>query len=121
MHAVKKKHIRTTATNKNLIDTEVKKGMFKSREKTDKRKLNGVPFVVMYYTSLNCFHKIIRDSTDWLYMNKEVMNLFLQGPMVSFKGATKLSSYFVKVKLYPVHRKVGSKNVLKITMTFVTT
>ena len=29
--------------------------------------------------------------------------------MVSFRSARKLSSYFVRGKLYPVHRKVGSK------------
>ena len=46
-------------------------------------------------------------------MNEEVKNLFLPGPMVSFRGARKLSSYIVRAKLYPLHRKVGSKKCAK--------
>ena len=46
-------------------------------------------------------------------MNEEVKNLSLPGPMVSFRGARKLSSYFVRDKLYPLHRKVGSKKCAK--------
>ena len=33
--------------------------------------------------------------------------------MVSFRGARKLSSYLVRAILYPLHRKVGSKNCAK--------
>ena len=46
-------------------------------------------------------------------MNEEVKNLFLPGPMVSFRGARKLSSYLVRGKLYPLHCKVGSKKRTK--------
>ena len=46
-------------------------------------------------------------------MNEEVKNLFLPGPMVSFRGACKLISYLARAKLYPLHRKVGSKNCAK--------
>ena len=69
-----------------LIDTEMKKVKFKSGEKPEKSK----SFVVTYHPSLNCLHKIIRDNTYLLYINKEVKNLFLPGPMVSFRGARKL-------------------------------
>ena len=82
-----------------LIDTEMQKVKFKSREKTEKSKLKGLPFVVTYHPSLNCLHKIIRDNTYLLYMNEEVKNLFLPEPMVSFRGARKLSSYIVRAKL----------------------
>ena len=82
---------------------------FKSREKTGQSKSKRVPFVVTYHPSLSCLHKIIRDNTYLLYMDEEVKNLFLPGPMVSFRGARKLSSYLVRTKLYPLHRKVGSK------------
>ena len=57
-------------------------------------------------------------------MNEEVKDLFLPGPMVSFRGARKLSSYLVRAKLYPLHSKVGSKNVCKYvtdTDTFTST
>ena len=46
-----------------LIDTEMKKVQFKSREKTEKSKMKGVLFVVIYHLSLTCLHKIIRDNT----------------------------------------------------------
>ena len=65
-----------------LTDTEMEKVKFKSREKTDKSKLKGVPFVVTYHPPLNCLHKIIRDNTYLIYINEEVKNLFLSGPMV---------------------------------------
>ena len=86
---------------------------FKSREKTEKSKSKGVLFAVTDHPLLNCLHKIIRDNTYLLYMNEEVKNLFLPGPMVSFRGARKLSNYLVTAKLYPLHRKVGSKKCSK--------
>ena len=46
-------------------------------------------------------------------MNEEVKNLLLPGPMVLFRGARKLSSYFVRDKLYSLQRKVGSKKCAK--------
>ena len=70
----------------------MQKVKFKSGEKTEKSKLKGVPFVVTYHPSLNCLHKIIRDNTYLLYMNEDVKNLFLPGPMVSFRGAHKLAA-----------------------------
>ena len=68
-----------------LIDTDLKKVKFKSREKTEKSKLKVVPLVMTYHPSLNCLQKIIRDNTYVLYMNDEVKNLFLPGPIVSKK------------------------------------
>ena len=41
-------------------------------------------------------------------MNEEVKNVFNPGPMISFRGARKLSSYLVRAKLYPFERSVGS-------------
>ena len=48
-----------------------------------------------------------------LYVNEEVKNLFLPRSMVSFRSACKLSSYFARAKLYPLHRKVGSEKCAK--------
>ena len=91
----------------------MKKVKFRSREKTKKSKSKGVPFAATYDPSLNCLRKIIRDNTYLLYMNEEVKNLFLPGPIVSFRSARKLRSYLARAKLYPLHRKVGSKNCAK--------
>ena len=46
-------------------------------------------------------------------MNENGKNLFLPGPMLSFRGARKLSSYLVKAKVYRLDRKVGSKKCAK--------
>ena len=91
----------------------MKKIKFKSNEKTEKSKSKGVPFVVTYHPSLNCLYKIIRGNTYLLYMNEEVKNSFLPRPMVSFRGVHKFSTYLVKAKSYPLHRKLGSKKCAK--------
>ena len=96
-----------------LVDTEMKKVKFKPREKAEKIKSKKVPFVVTYHPSFSCLHNIIRDNTYLLYMNEEVKNLFLPGPMVSFRGAHKLKGYLVRAKLYPLHCKVESKKYPK--------
>ena len=41
-------------------------------------------------------------------MNDEVKKAFTPGPMVSFQGTRKLSSYLVTEKLYPLEKSVGS-------------
>ena len=84
----------------------MKKVKFKPRERTEKSNSKEALFVVTYYPSVNCLHKIIRD-------HAYLLNVFLPGAMVSFRSARKLSSYFVRAKLYPFHRKVGSKKCAK--------
>ena len=78
-----------------------------------------VPFLVTYYLSLNFLHNIIRYDTYLLYMNEDVKNLFIPGPMISFRSARKLSSYLVRVKFYPLHRKVGSRKFAKSLCDYV--
>ena len=41
-------------------------------------------------------------------MNEEAKKVFTPGPMTSFRSAMKLSSYLVRVKLYPTEQTVGS-------------
>ena len=41
-------------------------------------------------------------------MDEEVKKVFYPGPMVSFRGARKVSSYLVRAKVYPSERTVGS-------------
>ena len=91
----------------------MKKIKFKSNEKTEKSKSKGVPFVATHHPSLNCLYKIIRGNTYLLYMNEEVKNSFLPRPMVSFRGVRKFSTYLVKAKSYPLHRKLVSKKYAK--------
>ena len=51
---------------------------------------------------------MIRKHLYVLYLNKEVKEIFTPGPMVSFQRARKLGNYFVRAKLYPLERSVGS-------------
>ena len=41
-------------------------------------------------------------------MGKEVEKVFIPKPVISFRSATKLSNYLVRVKLYPGERTVES-------------
>ena len=40
-------------------------------------------------------------------MDKEIKRVFTPGSMVLFRSSRKLSSYLVRVKLYPIDRMVG--------------
>ena len=40
-------------------------------------------------------------------MSREVKSVFSLVPVVSFKSASKISSYLVRAKLYPLERFVG--------------
>ena len=53
---------------------------FKPREKTEKSKSKGKPFVLTYQPSFNCLHKIIRDNTYLLYINEEWRIYSFQDP-----------------------------------------
>ena len=91
-----------------LIDNEMKNIRFFPANLQNKKREKGVPFVVTYHPILNSLSKIIRDNMYLLNMNEEVRKTFSPGPKASFRSARKLSSYFVRAKLYPLQRKVGS-------------
>ena len=42
-------------------------------------------------------------------MNQGFKNVFTPGHIVSYRSARKISSYFVRAKLYPLERKNGSE------------
>ena len=41
-------------------------------------------------------------------MNQEVKNVFISGPIVSYRSARKISSYLVRATIYSLKRKTGS-------------
>lgn len=53
-------------------------------------------------------NNIIDKAMYLLYMNQQVKAVFSSRSMISFLGSRKLSSYLVRVKLYPLERVVGS-------------
>ena len=72
----------------------MKKVRFFPANLQNKKREEGVPFVVTYHPTLDSLSKIIRDNIYLLNMNEEVRKIFLLGPMVSFQSAQKLSSYW---------------------------
>ena len=94
---------------KDLIKTEMNKVKFPFVEnKNNNKKEKGIPLVVTFHPSLG---SILNKNYYLLRVNDEVKKVFSLRPMVSFRSARKLSSYLVRAKLYPVERKVGSKDV----------
>ena len=88
-----------------LIETETSKVKFSGQRVFHRTKVEkGVPLVVTYHPLLKTIGKIIHDNLYLLYMNEELKHLFTAGPMVSLRSSRKISSYFVRAKLYPVER-----------------
>ena len=46
-------------------------------------------------------------------MNRKAKAVFSPGPMVSFRGARRISSYLVRAKLYPLERCLGLRQCKK--------
>ena len=78
------------------------------QQKPYSKRGKDIPFVATYHPILQALNDIIKGNLNWLYAGNEVKNLFSPGHMVSFRGARKLSSYFVRAKVYPLEHKVRS-------------
>ena len=95
---------------KDLIETEMKKVKFTSKNRNIRREksFKAVPFVKTYYPKLKSVNKVTFKYLNLLYMGKEVKRVFTLKPIISFRSARKLSSYLVRAKLYFAERTVGS-------------
>ena len=87
----------------------MKKVRFSKQGQKSEKVEKGVPFVVTYHPLINKLSSIIHKNLYLLYMNQKVKNIFIPGPVVSFRSARKISSYLAKAKLYLLERKVGSE------------
>ena len=90
----------------NVIEKEIKKVKFSKISSTRKNNAKGVPLVVTYCPGLKGINQIINKNLQLLYMDQEVKKVYMPKPMVSFCSASKLSSYLVRAKLYPLKRKM---------------
>ena len=93
---------------KTLIDTEVRKVKFLNSSGDKKTKTNGILLVITYHTLLKDFGKVINKHLHLLHINDGVKKAFTAGPMMSFQGERKISSYLVRAKLFPLERSAGS-------------
>ena len=71
-------------------------------------KSKGVTFVVTYHPLLKSFQSLINNHLNILYLDENSKEVFMPGPMVTFRSSGKLSSYLVRAKLYPLERMTGS-------------
>ena len=91
-----------------IINTKMSKVKFNvDNKRSNNRQKKGVSFVVTFHPKLNVLQNINKD-LYLLYMSDEVKRVFTPKPMVSFKSSHKISSYLVRVELYPIERTVGS-------------
>ena len=67
-----------------------------------------ITFVVIYHPLLKSFQGLINKHLNILYLDENVKEDFMPGPMVAFRSSRKLSSYLVRAKLYPLERMTGS-------------
>ena len=67
----------------------------------------GMSLVTTYHSLLKIVRIFLQKHLYPLRMDKEVKQVFLVAPIVSFKSAQKPSSYFVRAKLYPLQRTVA--------------
>ena len=75
-----------------------------------------ITFVVTYHIFVTChpslksFQSLINHHLNTLYLDENSNEVFMPGPMVTFRSTRKPSTYLVnfRVKLYPSERVTGS-------------
>ena len=80
----------------------------KENSNTKQSKSKRVTFVVTYHPLLKSFQSLINKHLNILYPDENAKEVFMPGPMVTFRSSRKLSSYLVRAKLYPLERVTGS-------------
>ena len=92
----------------NIVDQELGKIESSESSRRTNKKDKGVCLVATYHPLLQNIGRIFHRHLDLLYTDQEVERVFTPGPMASFRSARKISSDFIRAKLYPLERHVGS-------------
>ena len=93
----------------NMINREIGRVKIGKNKQNRNKSAKGLPFVVTYHPLLKSLGKILHDNIHLLYIKEEVRRTFTPGPMSSFRTPSKISSYLVGAKLYPLKRIIGSR------------
>ena len=94
---------------KHFVPKEMSKVWFnKENSNTKQSKSKRVTFVVTYHPLLKPFQSLINRHLNILYLDENAKEVFMPGPMVTFRSSRKLSSYLVRAKSYPLERVTGS-------------
>ena len=80
----------------------------KENSNTKQSKSKEVTFAVTYHPFLKSFQSLINNYLNNLYLDENAKEVFMPGPMLTFRSSRKLSSYLVRAKLYPLERVTGS-------------
>ena len=84
--------------HKHLPRKEMSKVRFnKENSNTKQSKSKGVTFVVTYHPLLKSFQSLINKHLNILYLDENAKEVFMPGPMVTFRSSRKLSSCLVRV------------------------
>ena len=99
-----------------LISEQVN-GALRSKENVKEKggqhmEENGVPLVLTYNPNFNNLSFSILKNLQFLYADPETERVFTPAPFVSFQSARNLKSFLVRSMVYPLERKLGSKNVM---------
>lgn len=92
-----------------MINREIGRVKIGKNKQNRNKAAKGVPFVVTYHSLLKSLGKILHDNIHLLYIKEEVRRTFTPGTMSSFRTPSKISSYLVGAKLYPLKRIIGSR------------
>ena len=57
---------------------------------------------------MKSFQSLVNNHLNILYLDENSKEIFMPGPMVTFRSSRKLNSYLVRAKLYPLERVTGS-------------
>ena len=96
-----------------MINRAVRGVKFGKSKYNRNKSTNGVPFVNTYHPMLKSLGKVLPNNIHLLYMNEEVRRTFAPEPMISFKTHQKSASYFVRARLHPSKKIVGSRKCSK--------
>ena len=80
----------------------------KENSNTKQSKYERGTFVVIYHPLLKSSQSLINKHLNILYLDENAKEIFMHGPMVTFRSIRKLSSYLVRAKLHPLERVTGS-------------
>ena len=83
---------------KGLAEKQMGKVKFSRYTKRNKREKKGVPFAITYLPSLKNIRRTINQNIYIVYMNENLKSAFTLAPIVSFRSARKLISYFSQGK-----------------------
>ena len=92
-----------------MINREIGRVKIGKNKQNRNKAAKGVPFVVTYHSLLKSLGKILHDNIHLLYIKEEVRRTFTPGTMSSLRTPSKISSYLVGAKLYPLKRIIGSR------------